>query len=139
MVVLHIQSFIKTDSRVSTYTPTMIFKTEKNSFYFIDNGSKKKIVISKEVIVIITINNCLFTYLQQYSYYWVSKIFNLKNINLYFFFIEYSWTLILYETVKRVVTYNSLRDLQECYGLWNSIEVPLKICQTAAFLEVKTP
>jgi len=63
--------------------------------------------------------------------------FDLKNINLYFFFIEYSWTLILYETVKRVVSYNSLRDLQECYGLWNSIEVPLKICQTAAFLEVK--
>jgi len=46
------------------------------------------------------------------------------------------WTLILYETVRRVITYNSLSDFWDCYGLWVAIEVPLKICQTAAFLEV---
>ncbi|UJR14236.1 hypothetical protein I4U23_001226 [Adineta vaga] len=46
------------------------------------------------------------------------------------------WTLILLETIKRVLSYNSFHDLSECYGLWNSIEIPLKICQTAAFLEV---
>jgi len=46
------------------------------------------------------------------------------------------WTLILYEVVKRVVSYNSLQDFWECYGLWNAIELPLKVCQTAAFLEV---
>lgn len=46
------------------------------------------------------------------------------------------WTLILFETIKRVVSYNSFRDFWQCYGLWNAIEVPLKICQTAAFLEV---
>lgn len=47
-----------------------------------------------------------------------------------------SWTLILFEIVKRVLSYRSLNDLRDCYGLWNAIEVPLKICQTAAFLEV---
>lgn len=52
-------------------------------------------------------------------------------------FSVYSWTLILYEIIKRVISYNSLRDLWECYGLWNAIAIPLKICQTAAFLEVK--
>lgn len=46
------------------------------------------------------------------------------------------WTLILVETVKRVLTYRSFYDLGECHGLWKAIEVPLKICQTAAFLEV---
>jgi len=46
------------------------------------------------------------------------------------------WALILFETVKRVLSYRSPRDLVECYGLWNAIELPLKICQTAAFLEV---
>ncbi len=60
-----------------------------------------------------------------------------KNIEICIVFFMHSWTLILYEIVKRVLSYNSLRDLGECYGLWNAIEVPLKICQTAAFLEVK--
>ncbi|CAF0738752.1 unnamed protein product [Adineta ricciae] len=46
------------------------------------------------------------------------------------------WALILFETFKRVLSYKSVQDLGECYGLWNSIEIPLKICQTAAFLEV---
>ncbi|CAF3952575.1 unnamed protein product [Adineta steineri] len=46
------------------------------------------------------------------------------------------WTLILFETIKRVISYNSFSDFWECYGLWNAIELPLKICQTAAFLEV---
>jgi hypothetical protein len=36
-----------------------------------------------------------------------------------------------------VITYNSFHDFWACYGLWNAIEVPLKICQTAAFLEVR--
>jgi len=47
------------------------------------------------------------------------------------------WTLILVETIKQVRSYKSLGDLQECKGLWNAIEIPLKICQTAAFLEVQ--
>ncbi|CAF0721977.1 unnamed protein product [Didymodactylos carnosus] len=46
------------------------------------------------------------------------------------------WTVILYETLKNVLTYRSLKDLRECYGLWKSVEVPLKIYQTAAFMEV---
>ncbi|CAF4721226.1 unnamed protein product, partial [Rotaria sp. Silwood2] len=46
------------------------------------------------------------------------------------------WTFILYETIKQVVSYKSVGDLWKCRGLWKSIEAPLKICQTAAFLEV---
>jgi len=46
------------------------------------------------------------------------------------------WTVILYETLKRMISYHSVSDLRECYGLWKSIELPLKIYQTAAFLEV---
>ncbi|CAF0824236.1 unnamed protein product [Didymodactylos carnosus] len=46
------------------------------------------------------------------------------------------WSLIFYETLKSLLSYRSFKDLSECYGLWKSIEIPLKIYQTAAFLEV---
>ncbi|CAF1553051.1 unnamed protein product [Rotaria sp. Silwood1] len=46
------------------------------------------------------------------------------------------WAYILYEIVKQVGSYKSISDLWECRGLWNVIELPLKICQTAAFLEI---
>ncbi|CAM4814044.1 unnamed protein product [Rotaria magnacalcarata] len=46
------------------------------------------------------------------------------------------WSLILYATVNQVKTYKSVGDLWECRGLWKAIELQLKVCQTAAFLEV---
>jgi len=63
MDVLSIQSAIKTDSEYELWSSSNIwFREENNSLFFKDNGSKK-IVDSKAVIIIIAIDNSLFTYL----------------------------------------------------------------------------
>jgi very-long-chain (3R)-3-hydroxyacyl-CoA dehydratase len=46
------------------------------------------------------------------------------------------WAFILYETVKRAAACKSSNNLSKLFDLWKTIEMPLKICQTAAFLEV---
>ncbi|CAF0974941.1 unnamed protein product [Rotaria sordida] len=66
---------------------------------------------------------------------------SLSTLTTYYLLIYNSiltvgWTFILYETIKQVISYKSVDDLWKCHGLWNAIEMPLKICQTAAFLEV---
>lgn len=38
--------------------------------------------------------------------------------------------------MQKAQSYKSVADWRECRGLWKAIELPLKICQTAAFLEV---
>ena len=111
------------------------FERKDNLVTSANNGSTKAIDWFKTIITI-TIINDLSTYLQQCSHYWVRQIRICTVKNSIDSLICSSWTLILFETLKRVVSYRSLNDFRDCYGLWNAIEVPLKICQTAAFLEV---
>ena len=106
-----------------------------------DYGSAKESV-EPEAVNAIAINNGVLAHLQQHSDRRVSDaaspICGASSLTRACPSLIDRWTLILVETVKRVLTYRSLHDLSECAGLWKAVEVPLKICQTAAFLEVRT-
>lgn len=103
----------------------------------LDNGPAKAARNSQAIIIIIiavSADKRLPTHLQRRPYRRVRAVLAGHRVTS---FLRSSWTLILVETIKHVLSYKSANDLMTCDGLWKTIELPLKICQTAAFLEVR--